>query len=306
MQIFKIHTEGTAPYLKGDSNLKPYFEAGKKKNLKLMSITDHFHYIWQNPKYLFYQREFIDTKLNTNSNGDKNTNKRDLPRVLLGAEHTILNNKGKVSIRKKTTGILDMVNLSVHWFGIGIPGFIKGTRLSGDDMKKVGLFFKEKNSKGRDFLKYTTNGYINALKSPKLKDKPKIICHAWNEYFKTGLYLPEILEDAEQIFQVLKEENAAFEFNNKACTNILNSLEQDHNKSLLKRDDYLMSTEEFTLELFKLISKYKLWISISSDAHTLNDIGNFSSSIELIEKFGKKVNFTGVKLVDEEFFKLNT
>jgi histidinol phosphatase-like PHP family hydrolase len=285
-----IHTEATAPYLKGDSNLKPYHDAGKRANLNIMCVTDHFHYIWQNPKYLAFQRDFINKNVDTS------------PKILLGAEHTILNHKGNVGIRKKTIPLLDLVNLSVHWFGMGTPGFFGGTRLREDDMNKVRNYFKENNPKGRQFLKYSTNAFINSLHSPKLRNVPKIICHPWDEYISSGIFLPEMIEDAELIFAAIKEENAAYEFNNGTCSNLLSHLEQSANEDNIANEIYQIPVRDFILDLFKLISKYQVWISVSSDAHKLENIGRLDSSIQLIEEFGQKVNLDGVKLVNDDFF----
>jgi hypothetical protein len=84
-----VHTEATAPYMKGDARLAPYHERGKVRNLAFMGISDHYHYFWQATRYVRAQRVHIDA-----------ANYAD-PRMYLGVEQTILSNNPLALKRKE-------------------------------------------------------------------------------------------------------------------------------------------------------------------------------------------------------------
>ncbi|MFX0101840.1 MAG: PHP domain-containing protein [Candidatus Hodarchaeota archaeon] len=248
-----VHTEGTSPYMKGDSNLKPYHEAAKNKGLAGVAITDHFHYFWQDHKYVRLQREHIEQ-----------ANYKD-PVMLLGVEQTILGRKGHVHFRKSHLKYLDFMNISVHW----ITG-LNGSKMNGAGVMKI----VEKILAGREtgwYLVSTYFNYINnALYNEKIKGIPKIASHVFYGFIERGFFHPKVLNYYDVLFENLKDTNSFFEVNGKALDAIY-----DQETFPVNHPD-LLEKEEFLSGLANIAKTKGVKLATGSDAHRLGDIGKFS------------------------------
>ena len=256
-----VHTEATAPYMQGDSNLLPYHEHGAAHQLNFMGISDHVHYFWQRTRYFRAQREHLDT------------HEYSSPKLYLGAEQTILSRQGRIGLRESGRNVLDYIILAIHWMPVG-------GRLGKDMIDRVLL----SEGKTRKLITIAMDFYRNAMVNPKLAMIPKIIGHPFNFIaFEQG-QRTLVLDAIDALCKHCADHHVAFEINSDSIPRDLSSIDAPH-------DDYWM-------QLVASLNAYNVMVTLGSDAHRLENIGNIDQIISCIERYRLKMSL----LVDESFF----
>ncbi|GAB4311457.1 MAG: hypothetical protein Kow0069_11860 [Promethearchaeota archaeon] len=290
-----VHTEGTSPYKKGDANLAPYHAAGARHGLKLLAITDHYHYVTQPVRYVLRQRRWIDDF----SRGKSAT---EPPRMLLGVEQTIFRG-GRLDLRRATKRALDLVVLSVHWFGVGTPGFVGGTRLGRQHVERLGQWLSSGHERGARFLRHLERARVGALLNRKVRDLPRVLGHPWSNLLSRGLFFPALLESAGRVLEVAGREGAAFELNDGSCRQLLDAIEADGPGAF----PGTLPAARFVEDLFGLLVDHDVPLSVGSDAHVLSDVGRVGSAVELLCWAGQRVPRAGrLRVVGDGFLSPRT
>ncbi|HME54871.1 MAG TPA: PHP domain-containing protein [Candidatus Lokiarchaeia archaeon] len=243
-----VHTEATAPYMQGDSNLMPYHEHGAARRLDFMGISDHVHYFWQRTRFFRAQRESL-AKNNYNE-----------PKVYLGAEQTILSRQGRIGMRKSGRDVLDYIILAIHWMPVG-------GRLDHDTIDLI-LKSEEKTNK---LIAIAMDFYRNAMTNPKLASLPKIIGHPFNFIAFEQSRRSLVLDAIDQLCKHCAGNHVAFEINRDSIPGDLSSIDASH-------DDYWT-------QLVTSLNSYNVMVTLGSDAHRLENIGCIDPILACLERF---------------------
>jgi histidinol phosphatase-like PHP family hydrolase len=241
------HTEATAPYQQGDSNFLPYYEKGKDAHLDFMGITDHFHYFWQNTKYVVNQRQHL------------NTHTYQQPKVFLGVEQTILDH-GTIGIRNSGLVPLDYIIISVHWMSYG-------GRLGRKELAPI-LKDSRKLQKLIDTAKMY---YERGMTNPKIQTLPKIIGHPFSFIMHSEEITPVICESLHWMCQKCAANHVAIELNRSDIVSLSKSTTPEA-KEILKN-------------WMNAIKENHTLVTIGSDAHRLVDIGKVDEIYEVVESY---------------------
>jgi histidinol phosphatase-like PHP family hydrolase len=248
-----IHTEATAPYLQGDSQLEQYHQRGEAARLQFMGISDHYHYFWQKTRYVHQQRAHLNTHNYTN------------PMMFLGVEQTILSDSGRIGIRSDGIAVLDYILLAVHWMSYG-------GRLNKRDLVKIWLDTRKRQK----LCTFAFNYYINAVKNSKIARLPKILAHPLSFGINHITYYPEITETYLKLIDFCGKEHIALELNT----------------DLLPRPDNMKNPHEipddqraFFTTIFKAFNENRVQISLGSDAHRLENIGKVDALLDLAHAY---------------------
>jgi histidinol phosphatase-like PHP family hydrolase len=256
-----VHTEATAPYMQGDANFLPYHERGAAQHLEFMGITDHVHYFWQHTRYFRAQREHL------------NKNDYTAPKIFLGAEQTILSRSGRIGLRESGREVLDYVILAIHWMPVG-------GRLGHDTIDRV-LQSEETTKK---LVAIAMDFYRNAITNPKLASIPKVIGHPFNFIaFKQG-FRSIVLGAIDDLCKQCADHHVAFEINSDAIPRDLSSIDAPH--------------DEYWKQLVASLNAHDVMVTLGSDAHRLENIGNIDQILSCIDRYKLKTSL----LVDESFF----
>jgi histidinol phosphatase-like PHP family hydrolase len=243
-----IHTESTAPYMKGDARLAPYHERGRAKQLAFMGISDHYHYFWQATSYVQQQRAHIDATGYSE------------PRVYLGVEQTILGDKGQIGIRGSGREELDYIILAIHWMSVG-------GRLGREAIASL-LQSPEKRTKVVDTAK---RYYQRAMTNPRLSRIPKIIGHPFNFLTSHHEPFPELLDALDWLCKTCAEHHVAYELNTDAVP-------RDVATASVGLDIYWE-------HLASVLNGYKTPVALGSDAHRLETIGGIDPLLARMDRF---------------------
>jgi histidinol phosphatase-like PHP family hydrolase len=257
-----IHTESTAPYMKGDDRLKPYHERGKASNLAFMGISDHYHYVWQATRYVQLQRIHIDAARYAD------------PRVYLGVEQTILGDKGQIGIRGSGRGVLDYIILAIHWMSVG-------GRLGRDAIATI-IQFPAKRAK---LVETAKRYYRRAIQNLKLARIPKIIGHPFNFLTSHHAPFPELFDAVDWLCKLCADNHVAYEIN-------LDAVPRDVTNPTGYQSD-------FWKHLAASLNEHRPLVSLGSDAHRLDAIGNVDPLLSCMERYGCKLAL----VLDESFFR---
>lgn len=247
--------------MKGDARLGPYYERGKATHLAFMGISDHYHYLWQATRYVQQQRAHIDAARYAD------------PRVFLGVEQTILGEKGQIGIRGSGRVVLDYIILAIHWMSIG-------GRLGKDAIAPI-LQSPAKRAKLVDTAK---RYYIGAITNPRLSRIPKIIGHPFNFLANNHPPFPELLDAVDWLCKLCADNHVAYEIN-------LDAVPRDIARPTEQQDDIWR-------HLATSLNEHGTRVSLGSDAHRLDAIGNVDPAISRMAQFGCKPAL----LIDESFF----
>ncbi|MEX2726847.1 MAG: PHP domain-containing protein [Candidatus Sigynarchaeum springense] len=237
-----VHTEATAPYMKGDARLAPYYEHGKANRLEFMGISDHYHYVWQATRYVRAQRAHIDAA------------KYADPRVYLGVEQTILGNKGQIGIRGSGRDVLDYIILAIHWMSIG-------GRLGRETIESI-LQVPRNATK----LVETAKAYYKgAIANSHLSRIPKIVGHPFNFLACNHAPFPELLDAVDWLCKLCADNHVAYEVN-------IDSVPRAGSKNAGWLD-------VFWQHLSASLKAHRPLVSLGSDAHRLEAIGRIDLAI---------------------------
>ena len=255
-----VHTEATAPYQQGDSNLAPYHERGASAALDFMGISDHYHYFWQKTRYVRAQRAAIDAAKFTS------------PTMYLGVEQTILSKSGRIGIRDSGLEGLDYVILAIHWMPVG-------GRLGHEEIEAA-VATPQRLEK---LIAIAKQYYKRAMTNPRLARVPKIIGHPFNFLLPQHANAPGVIDALDWLCKTCAEHQVAYEINKDVLPRDLSSIDPAHDATWKA--------------LAIALDDNKPPVSIGSDAHKLDNIGtidpilscmahyNVDSSLLLDERF---------------------
>jgi histidinol phosphatase-like PHP family hydrolase len=246
-----VHTEATAPYMKGDARLAPYHERGKARRLAFMGISDHYHYFWQATRYVREQRAHID-----------GAGYED-PRMYLGVEQTILGDKGQIGIRGSGREVLDYIILSIHWMSVG--GRLDRTTIAS---------ILQSPAKASRLVETAKRYYRSGMDNPKLVRLPKIIGHPFSFLAHQEGPVPGLFDAVDWLCKLCAENHVAYEVN-------IEAVPSDVTRPTEQQDAYWRHLSES-------LNAHQPRVAISSDAHHLEAIGNVDPAISCMERYGCK------------------
>nr|MDO8115002.1 PHP domain-containing protein [Candidatus Sigynarchaeota archaeon] len=243
-----VHTEATSPYMQGDAQLETYHDHGAQRQLDFMGISDHYHYFWQDTRFVQAQRAHLNAHAYVN------------PRLFLGVEQTILSKNGRIGIRNSGRKVLDYMILAIHWMPVG-------GRLSYNVMVKI----LKSQGKTAKLLEIAKQFYRNAVLNPKLSRLPKIIGHPFNFVVGGHESVPAVHDAIDWLCKFISEEHVAFEINRDSIP---------RNPAIIDAH-----VDKYWKLLSDAVNSYHVMLTLGTDAHHLDAIGCIDPMLDFVEKY---------------------